>query len=52
MEIKNDEIMGIVLTENEKNKQALNINVTSDLMNGLLGKEKIDLYNKLMNNTQ
>lgn len=44
LEIKNDGIIGVILTENEKNKQASNINVTSDLMNGLLGKEKIDLY--------
>lgn len=44
LEIKNDGIMGAILTENEKNKQASNINVTSDLMKGLLGKEKIDLY--------
>lgn len=38
-----DNIMGIVLTEKEKEKQASYISLTSDLINGLLGEEKISL---------
>ncbi len=35
--------MGVILTEKEKEKQASNIRLTSDLINGLLGEEKISL---------
>ena len=44
MELRKDKIMGRVLTEREKEKQAFNIGVTNELMKNLLGKEKINIY--------
>ena len=44
METKNDEVMGVILTEAEKEKQAAHIGVTPELMKDLLGKEKADIY--------
>lgn len=44
METRNDEVMGVVLTEDEKEKQAAHIGVTPELMKDLLGKEKADIY--------
>ena len=44
MELRKDKIMGRVLTEGEKEKQAFNIGVTNELMKNLLGKEKINIY--------
>lgn len=43
METEVDNIMGSVLTEKEKAKQASNIRLTPNLINGLLGEEKINL---------
>lgn len=43
METKIDNIMGLVLTEKEKERQASNIRLSPDLINGLLGEEKINL---------
>ena len=44
METKNDEVMGVILTEAEKERQATYIGVTPELMKDLLGKEKSDIY--------
>ena len=44
METRNDEIMGVVLTDAEKEKQALKIEISTGLMRDLLGEEKADMY--------
>ena len=44
MEIRKDEIMGRVLTEGEKEKQAITIGVSTELMKNLLGNDKINTY--------
>lgn len=45
METRNDGIMGAVLTEAEKEKRALNIEISPGLMRDLLGEEKISIHN-------
>ena len=44
MEMRKDKMMGTILTEGEKEKQALNIGVSTGLMKDLLGNEKINIY--------
>ena len=44
MELRKDEIMGRVLTEGEKEKQAITIGVSTELMKNLLGNDKINTY--------
>ena len=44
MEMRKNEIMGRVLTEGEKEKQAITIGVNTELMKNLLGNDKINTY--------
>ena len=44
MKMRKNEIMGRVLTEGEKEKQAITIGVSTELMKNLLGNDKINTY--------